>query len=84
MSSQVSQENQGKLQGMLVSLTNATGVIGPLMFSIIFGQTLGIWDGWVWMIGTLLYLALISCFLLFYRPQHILKGHSGISDVKCY
>ncbi len=28
-------EEQAKLQGILVSLTNATGVIGPLLFSFI-------------------------------------------------
>lgn len=64
MSSQVNQSNQGKLQGVLVSLTNATGVIGPLLFSIIFGQTLLIWDGWVWMIGAILYALLIVIYLL--------------------
>lgn len=65
MSSQVNQSNQGKLQGVLVSLTNATGVIGPLLFSVIFGQTLLIWDGWVWMIGAILYALLIVIYLLF-------------------
>lgn len=64
MSAQVSQENQGKLQGVLVSLTNATGVIGPLLFSFIFGQTLAIWDGWVWLIGAMLYLILVVTYLL--------------------
>lgn len=65
MSAQVNQANQGKLQGILVSLTNATGVIGPLLFSVIFGQTLLIWDGWVWMIGAMLYALLIVIYLLF-------------------
>ncbi|EPL9569022.1 Tet(A)/Tet(B)/Tet(C) family tetracycline efflux MFS transporter [Providencia rettgeri] len=65
MSTQVSQENQGKLQGILVSLTNATGVVGPLLFSFIYGQTLSFWDGWVWLIGALMYLFLIIAYLLF-------------------
>lgn len=67
MSAQVSHENQGKLQGVLVSLTNATGVIGPLLFSFIFGQTLAIWDGWVWIIGALMYVLLTVIYLIFYR-----------------
>lgn len=33
LAAQVNQANQGKLQGILVSLTNAPGVIGPLLFS---------------------------------------------------
>ncbi|MCV5926931.1 hypothetical protein OFO11_34070, partial [Escherichia coli] len=58
MSAQVNQTNQGKLQGVLVSLTNTTGVIGPLLFSFIFGQTLASWDGWIWMIGAIMYVLL--------------------------
>ncbi|EPL6453816.1 Tet(A)/Tet(B)/Tet(C) family tetracycline efflux MFS transporter [Providencia rettgeri] len=65
MSTQVNQENQGKLQGILVSLTNATGVVGPLLFSFIYGQTLSCWDGWVWLIGALMYLFLIFAYLRF-------------------
>ncbi|ENY6785672.1 Tet(A)/Tet(B)/Tet(C) family tetracycline efflux MFS transporter [Providencia rettgeri] len=65
MSAHANHANQGKLQGVLVSLTNATGVIGPLLFSVIFGQTLLIWDGWVWMIGAMLYALLIVIYLLF-------------------
>ncbi|MCX9096732.1 Tet(A)/Tet(B)/Tet(C) family tetracycline efflux MFS transporter [Providencia rettgeri] len=65
MSAHVNHANQGKLQGVLVSLTNTTGVIGPLLFSVIFGQTLLIWDGWVWMIGAMLYALLIVIYLLF-------------------
>lgn len=69
MSTQVNQENQGKLQGVLVSLTNATGVIGPLLFSVIFGQTLTMWDGWVWVIGAIMYVFLIVFTLSFYRSS---------------
>ncbi|HEC8326743.1 TPA: Tet(A)/Tet(B)/Tet(C) family tetracycline efflux MFS transporter [Providencia rettgeri] len=69
MSTQVNQENQGKLQGVLVSLTNATGVIGPLLFSVIFGQTLTMWDGWVWVIGAIMYVFLIVFILSFYRSS---------------
>ncbi|WP_272665213.1 tetracycline efflux MFS transporter Tet(59) [Providencia sp. PROV110] len=67
MSAQVNQTNQGKLQGVLVSLTNTTGVIGPLLFSFIFGQTLASWDGWIWMIGAIMYVLLIVFILSFYR-----------------
>lgn len=69
MSAQVNQANQGKLQGVLVSLTNATGVIGPLLFSFIFGQTLATWDGWVWLIGAMMYVLLIAFILSFHRSS---------------
>ncbi len=69
MSAQVNQANQGKLQGILVSLTNATGVIGPLVFSFIFGLTLANWDGWVWLIGAIMYIFLIVFILSFYRSS---------------
>lgn len=65
MSAQVNQHNQGKLQGILVSLTNISGVIGPLIFSFIFGKTLAIWDGWVWLIGATLYVMIIFIYLFF-------------------
>ncbi len=65
MSTQVNQQNQGKLQGILVSLTNISGVIGPLIFSFIFGKTLDIWDGWVWLIGATLYVMIIFIYLFF-------------------
>ncbi|EPG7577383.1 Tet(A)/Tet(B)/Tet(C) family tetracycline efflux MFS transporter [Providencia rettgeri] len=69
MSAQVNQANQGKLQGILVSLTNATGVIGPLLFSFIFGQTLATWDGWLWLIGAMMYVLLIAFILSFHRSS---------------
>ncbi|EOV8086443.1 Tet(A)/Tet(B)/Tet(C) family tetracycline efflux MFS transporter [Providencia rettgeri] len=69
MSAQVKQANQGKLQGILVSLTNATGVIGPLLFSFIFSQTLATWDGWVWLIGAMMYVLLIAFILSFHRSS---------------
>lgn len=69
MSAQVNQANQGKLQRILVSLTNATGVIGPLLFSFIFGQTLATWDGWVWLIGAMMYVLLIAFILSFHRSS---------------
>ncbi|HBU8764520.1 TPA: tetracycline efflux MFS transporter Tet(D), partial [Klebsiella pneumoniae] len=39
ISAGASAANQGKLQGVLVSLTNLTGVAGPPLFAFIFSQT---------------------------------------------
>lgn len=65
MSIQVSSQQQGVLQGLLVSLTNATGVIGPLLFALIYNHTLPIWDGWIWMIGFICYLVIILLSVVF-------------------
>ncbi|MGO2303632.1 MAG: Tet(A)/Tet(B)/Tet(C) family tetracycline efflux MFS transporter [Providencia sp.] len=65
VSTQVNQDSQGKLQGILVSLTNLTGIIGPLLFSFIFGKTLALWDGWLWLIGSILYVGLIIIYALY-------------------
>lgn len=60
------EQHQGKLQGIMVSLTNLTGVIGPPIFALLYGKTAEFWDGTVWMIGTLLY----STLLLLYFCVH--------------
>lgn len=60
------EQHQGKLQGIMVSLTNLTGIIGPPIFALLYGKTAEFWDGTVWMIGTLLY----STLLLLYFCVH--------------
>lgn len=77
MSVQVSHQQQGSLQGVLVSLTNATGVIGPLLFAFIYNHTLPIWDGWVWIIGVLCYLVIICLSM-----QFMVKPKVDLSESK--
>ncbi|MEQ5285868.1 MULTISPECIES: Tet(A)/Tet(B)/Tet(C) family tetracycline efflux MFS transporter [Providencia] len=79
MSAQVNQANQGKLQGILVSLTNTTGVIGPLLFSFIFGLTLANWDGWVWLIGATMYVFLIAFSLSFHKSDNSIVETAKLS-----
>lgn len=71
MSAGVSAHSQGKLQGILVSLTNLTGVAGPLLFAFIFSQTQQTADGTVWIIGTALYLFLLAVCLFIRKPVHV-------------
>lgn len=74
MSVQVSSQQQGSLQGLLVSLTNATGVIGPLLFALIYNHTLPIWDGWIWMIGLMGYVVVILLSVIFMlNPQKVVR-----------
>ncbi|HEF8771676.1 Tet(A)/Tet(B)/Tet(C) family tetracycline efflux MFS transporter [Providencia manganoxydans] len=74
MSVQVNSQQQGALQGLLVSLTNATGVIGPVLFALIYNHTLAIWDGWVWIIGLICYLVVVLLSVIFmFNPQKLLS-----------
>ncbi|SUC13427.1 tetracycline resistance protein (MFS-family transporter) [Proteus vulgaris] len=50
---------QGKLQGILVSLTNITGIIGPLLFAFIYSYSIAYWDGLLWLMGAILYILLL-------------------------
>lgn len=64
LSKAVDDNAQGKLQGTLVSLTNMTGIIGPLLFAVIYRYSIAYWDGLLWLIGSVLYGALfISAYL---------------------
>lgn len=65
MSVQVNSQQQGALQGLLVSLTNATGVMEPVLFASIYNHTLSIWDGWVWVIGLICYLVVVLLSVIF-------------------
>ncbi len=66
------------LQGVLVSLTNLTGVAGPLLFAFTFSQTRQSADGTVWLIGTALYGLLLAMCLLIGKTGtgggHLLTG----------
>lgn len=59
LSKSIDDNAQGKLQGTLVSLTNITGIIGPLLFSLIYSYSVAYWDGLLWMLGAVLYGALL-------------------------
>lgn len=65
ISKSVSKDYQGRLQGILVSLTNITSIIGPILFAFIYSQTLNYWDGWIWIIGALLYFIAIILYIVF-------------------
>ncbi|MDG6370789.1 tetracycline efflux MFS transporter Tet(H), partial [Glaesserella parasuis] len=55
LSKSVDDNAQGKLQGTLVSLTNITGIIGPLLFAFIYSYSVAYWDGLLWLMGAILY-----------------------------
>ncbi len=60
-------EHQGKIQGIMVSLTNITGIIGPPIFAFSFAKTVTNWDGTLWLIGAVLYSILLGLYFLYQK-----------------
>ncbi len=65
LSNNVSSNKQGALQGRLTSLTNLSSIAGPLGFTALYSATAGAWNGWVWIVGAILYLI---CLPILRRP----------------
>lgn len=65
-------KHQGKIQGIMVSLTNITGIIGPPIFAFSFAKTVTNWDGTLWLIGAVLYSILLGLYFL-YQKMHAYK-----------
>lgn len=57
MTQRVGSEDQGRLQGVLGSLTSLASVIAPLAISEIYFASRSVFPGLVWILGALLYLA---------------------------
>jgi len=55
LTSRVSDEQQGQLQGVLASLMSLAGIVGPVLTTAIFFATRDIWIGTVWLVGAGLY-----------------------------
>lgn len=55
LTSWVSDEQQGQLQGVLASLMSLAGIAGPVLTTAIFFSTKDIWIGTVWIVGAALY-----------------------------
>lgn len=70
ISAGASAANQGKLQGVLVSLTNLTGVAGPLLFAL-FSVRHSRVRTVRWLIGTALYGLLLAICLLIRKPAPV-------------
>jgi DHA1 family tetracycline resistance protein-like MFS transporter len=62
LTSRVSQDQQGQLQGVMASLMSLAGVVGPLAGAGFYFYTKDIWMGSVWIAGAVLYLAAAPLF----------------------
>ncbi len=56
LSAQVDEDGQGQLQGLLASMTSLASVVGPVLISLGYFATRGIWPGMMWLAGAALYL----------------------------
>lgn len=69
LTSRVSDEQQGQLQGVLASLMSLAGILGPVLTTAIFFSTKNIWIGTVWLVGAALYLLATPLFATVKAPQ---------------
>ncbi|WP_082560932.1 tetracycline efflux MFS transporter Tet(30) [Devosia sp. Root685] len=69
LTSRVSDEQQGQLQGVLASLMSLAGIIGPVLTTAIFFSTRSIWIGTVWIVGAALYLLATPLFATVRQPK---------------
>lgn len=69
LTSRVSDEQQGQLQGVLASLMSLAGIVGPVLTTAIFFSTKNIWIGTVWLVGAGLYLLAMPLFAAVRQPK---------------
>lgn len=69
LTSRVSDEKQGQLQGVLASLMSLAGIVGPVLTTAIFFTTKDIWIGTIWLVGAALYLLATPLFATVRQPK---------------
>jgi MFS transporter, DHA1 family, tetracycline resistance protein len=63
LTAEVDDSEQGRLQGMLASMTSLASIAGPLLISTLYFQTRGTFPGLVWICGAALYLVCLPVIL---------------------
>ena len=56
VTTQVGEDKQGQLQGVLASLVSLAAVFGPLFFSFVYFGLVDTWPGLIWIVGAAIYL----------------------------
>jgi DHA1 family tetracycline resistance protein-like MFS transporter len=56
---QADADSQGKLQGVLASITSLASIVGPLFFSAVYFGVRGTWPGLIWIVGVAIYVLAI-------------------------
>ncbi|MFX8152914.1 hypothetical protein ABTL02_19450, partial [Acinetobacter baumannii] len=54
LSRQVSEHEQGELQGALASMASVAAMVGPLAATAVYAATAQFWSGTVWLMGAVL------------------------------
>jgi MFS transporter, DHA1 family, tetracycline resistance protein len=69
LTSQVNDDQQGQLQGVMASLMSLAGIVGPVLTTALFFSTRHIWIGTVWIVGAALYVAATPLFATVRPPK---------------
>jgi DHA1 family tetracycline resistance protein-like MFS transporter len=69
VTSRVSDDQQGQLQGVLASLMSLAGIVGPVLTTAVFFSTKNIWIGTIWLVGAALYLLASPLFATVKAPK---------------
>jgi DHA1 family tetracycline resistance protein-like MFS transporter len=71
VTSRVSDDQQGQLQGVLASLMSLAGIVGPVLTTAVFFSTKSIWIGTIWLVGAALYLLASPLFATVRAPKAV-------------
>lgn len=71
VTSRVSDDQQGQLQGVLASLMSLAGIVGPVLTTAVFFSTKSIWIGTIWLVGAALYLVALPLFATVRAPKAV-------------
>jgi len=71
VTSRVSDDQQGQLQGVLASLMSLAGIVGPVLTTAVFFSTKSIWIGTIWLVGAALYLLALPLFATVKAPKAV-------------
>nr|WP_108459148.1 Tet(A)/Tet(B)/Tet(C) family tetracycline efflux MFS transporter [Devosia naphthalenivorans] len=63
VTTQVGEDKQGQLQGVLASLASLAAVFGPLFFSFVYFGLVDTWPGLIWIVGAAIYLLALPLML---------------------
>jgi DHA1 family tetracycline resistance protein-like MFS transporter len=71
VTSRVSDDQQGQLQGVLASLMSLAGIVGPVLTTAVFFSTKSTWIGTIWLVGAALYLLASPLFATVKAPKAV-------------
>ncbi len=64
LTSKISEDNQGQLQGVLMSLGSLAAILGPIFFTFIYSILRDEWPGSIWLVALILYFFILPFIFL--------------------